>query len=319
MTPAVSIIIPTYNGEKYLPDALRSLVEQEPFGETMEVLAIDNGSTDGTLRILEEAKGALPLQILDGGHTGNWVLSTNTAMKKAKGEWIAFLHHDDRYRPPRLRRMFEEIRRHPKASFFLNTTGFIGSDGTSLGTWRPSLRPGFNPPEECIPSLLVQNTFAVPGAFFRRALVEGKDGLDPALRYTADWDFWLRLAVHEGVFFVPDTLSEFRVHGGSQTVGFAEHQLEMKGNLNTVVDRFLPALDNLIPSGRLRSRYRRLARLGIETNLFLGAAGSGVRPPWGDFLSALFHCSPFDWIRYVRTSAVLARSRARIRAGFLRR
>ena len=163
---------------------------------------------------------------------------------------------------------------------------------------------------------MVQTTIAVPGVLFRREAALSLGLLDETLKYTADWDFWLRLACRLGVCRVNQVLSEFRVHAGSQTVDIAGRQEDMRRDMEAVVARYRPELAERLPP-RLLSRSCRLARLGVETNVFLGAVGCGAAVPWKPFLKALFRCSPFDWVRYLRISAVIPRAMARIRAGFL--
>lgn len=316
--PLFSVVMPVYNGAPLLAEALDSLRAQEPFEGGFEVLAADDGSTDGSRELLEAAARDLPLRVLDGARRGNWVASTNKAIREAAGEFVVFLHQDDRFRPARLRRLAEEIRANPSVGFFVNDTAFVAVDGKPLGPWRPTFHPGFCPPADALPPLMVQDTVAVPGVAFRRASPAVGDGLDEAFRYTADWEFWLRLAARGGLFRIAETLSEFRVHRGSQTVAIAGRQDEMRRNLEDVLERYLPALEEVLPP-RLRPRYRRLARLGVETDLFLGAGGARAPLPWRPFLRALLRCTPADWVRYVRLSAVVPRTAARVRAGFLRR
>lgn len=314
----ISVVMPVFDGLPLLREALDSLRAQEPFDGSFEVVAADDGSTDGSRGLLEEAARDLPLRVVDGARHGNWVASTNKAMAEATGEWIAFLHQDDRYRSARLRTLAAAVRANPGVDFFVNDTAFVAADGRPLGVWKPVLRPGFCPPADAVPPLMVQDTIAVPGVLFRRSLLGEVGGLDESFRYTADWEFWLRLASRRGVFRAAETLSEFRVHRGSQTVAIAGRREEIRRNLEDVLARYMPALMDVVPARR-RARWRRLARLGVETDLFLSAGGARAPLPWRRFLGALLRCTPFDWVRYVRLSAVVPRTAARVRAGFLRR
>lgn len=318
MNPLFSIVMPVFDGGPLLAEALDSLRAQEPFDGSFEVVAADDGSTDGSRERLEEAARDLPLRVIEGARRGNWVASTNKAMDEARGEWIAFLHQDDLYRPARLRTLAAAVRANTDAAFFANDTAFAAADGRPLGLWRPALRPGFNPPAAAVPPLAVQNTVAVPAVLFRRVAAAEVGRMDETLPYTADWDLWLRLAARFGVFRLAETLSVFRVHLGSQTVALAGKRDGMRADLETVAARSEPDLRRLLPP-RLHARYRRLVRLGVETNLFLAAAGSRAPLPWRPFLRALFRCTPADWARYVRRSAVVPRTAARLRAGFAKR
>ena len=283
-SPLFSIVMPVYNGAQLLPEALESLRGQLPFEGGWEVIATDDGSSDGSRELLEQAARNLPLRVIDGARRGNWVASTNKAMALARGRYIAFLHQDDRYRPARLRRLAAAVRERPDAAFLVNDTAFVAVDGRPLGTWKPTFRPGYRPPSEVLPPLMIQDTISVPGMLFRRDVIEELGGLDEAYRYTADWEFCLRLAARHGIFRVAETLSEFRVHRASQTVAIAGRRDEMRRNLEDVMERYLPDLLRVLPP-RLHPRYRRLVRLGVETDLFLAAGGARVPLPWKPFLS----------------------------------
>lgn len=318
MQPLFTVIMPVYNGMPLLREALSSLEAQEPFDGAFEVIAADDGSTDGSREVLESASGALPLRVIDGAKRGNWVASTNKALKEASGEFILFLHQDDRYHPSRLRRIAETIRANPDVDFIVNDTAFVAADGKALGLWKPTFHPGRCPPGDILPSLMVQDTIAVPGVAFRRTASVVGGGLDEEFRYTADWEFWLRLAAAGGAFRIAEVLSQFRVHRASQTVSFAARQAEMRRNLERVMERYMPALLAVLPPRR-RRRFVRMVELGVETDLFLGACGTRSPKPWRPFLKALLRCPPSDWIRYIRLSDVVPRSMARVRAGFLSR
>lgn len=313
--PFFSVVMPVCNGARFLPDALASLKAQEPFDGGWEAVAADDGSRDGSREMLEKAAEEMPLRVIDGARRGNWVASTNKALSFCRGEWTVFLHQDDAWTPSRLRRLREEAERFPDGGLLVNDTRFFGTDGRDLGPWRAPLPAGFSPPERCLPPTLVQNNFAVPGVAVKRALLEETGLFDESLRYTADWDAWLRAMERGGVVRVPECLSCFRVHEGSQTVAdFAAHSAEMRRNLSMVVERHLPALRGLLPERAVR-KWARLARLGVETDLFLAAAGMGSPLPWRPFLGAAFRAGPHRWPAFLRLSRTLQRALPRLRAG----
>ena len=98
--PWLTVIIPTYNGAaRYLPAALESIVAQDD--PNIEVIAVDYGSTDATLTILDSFASRLPLTIIQR-RVGNWVANTNLGLEHAHGEVACFLHQDDLWRPGRL-------------------------------------------------------------------------------------------------------------------------------------------------------------------------------------------------------------------------
>ena len=316
--PFFSVVMPVFNGARFLPAALASLRAQEPFPGGFEAVAADDGSADGSREMLEEAARDLPLRVVDGARRGNWVASTNKAIGLCSGRMVVFLHQDDAWSPSRLRRLREVADRTPGAGFLANDTAFLGPDGRRVGIWRPPLPPGFSPPERCLPPTIVQNNLSVPGVALRRELLERIGPLDESLRYTADWDAWLRAMRAGGVLRVPETLSFFRVHAGSQTFAdFAVRRDAMRADLEAVLARHLPAVRQVVPD-RAADRWERLARLGVEADLFLASAGARAPLPWRPFVRAAFRAGPLDCLRFLSVSRVAPRVRARLRAGLRR-
>ena len=317
--PLFSVIMPVFNGARFLPDALASLRAQEPFDGGWEAVAADDGSSDGSRELLEAASKELPLRVMDGARRGNWVASTNKALSLAHGEWVVFLHQDDAWAPSRLRRLKEAAARFPECGFFVNDTRFLGTDGRDLGPWRSPLPEGFSPPARCVPPMLVQNNFSVPGVAIRRALLEEIGPLDETLRYTADWEAWLCLAERGGVVRLKEYLSYFRVHAGSQTVAdFAARHDAMRTDLEAVLEKHLPVLGKWL-SPRQAARWARLARLGVEMNLFLAAAGMGASLPWRSLLRAASRAGAWRWPAFLHLSRTIQRSCPRFFGGIMRR
>ena len=314
MVPAFSVVMPVFDGVRFLPEALASLRAQAPVEGGWEAVAADDGSRDGSRELLEAAAREMPLRVIDGARCGNWVASTNKALAECRGEWVVFLHQDDAFAPSRLRRLREAAARFPDCGFLVNDTRFFGTGGRDLGPWRPPLRAGWSPPERCLPPMLVQNNFAVPGVAVRRTLLEETGSFDETLRYTADWDAWLRLAARGGVVRIPEDLSFFRVHAGSQTVAnFAARRDEMRANLERVLERHLPVLGEILPR-RAAVRWERLARLGVETDLFLAAGGMGAALPWGATARAAVRAGLHRIPAFLRLSRTVQRTIPRLRA-----
>jgi glycosyltransferase involved in cell wall biosynthesis len=130
----LTVVLPSYNGACYLSEALESLCRQDHEG--FSVIAVDDGSTDGTLDILDEYSGRLPLRIIRRKHEGNWLANTNRGMELAEGKYVAWLHQDDRWEPSRvgtLKRLFQQF---PDAPLLFHPSWYIDAHGRRLGTWR---------------------------------------------------------------------------------------------------------------------------------------------------------------------------------------
>ena len=296
--PWLSVVMPVFNGERYLEQALQSICAEGAAG--CEVLAVDDGSTDRSPEILRAWQGRLPLRILRG-RGGNWVAATNAGLREARGRYACFLHQDDLWLPGRLSALRKEADLGP--ALIVHPAIFIGPEGDRLGTWRCPLPEGEVDPGEMVRRLLVQNFLAAPAPAFARELALRGSAMDESLWYTADWDLWLKLAGRGPVRHIASPLAAFRIHGGSQTVKRSDLP-ERRRQLEAVVERH---------QGGAPPSVRRAARFSLELNLALTAGASGGAVPWRPLLRAFFGLGPASGARYLRDSRIVERVRARLR------
>jgi GT2 family glycosyltransferase len=302
-----SVIMPAYNGEKYIAAALESVAAQDN-GE-IELVVVDDGSSDGTLDIVRGFAGALPLRLITPGRIGNWVAVTNLGLREATGDWACFLHQDDLWLPGRIARIWPEMKC-AEGAIILHNARFIGPDGKEHGSWNCPLSEGTMPSDNFIERLLVQNFVAIPSPVFRRRAALDSGGLDEALWFSADWDLWLRLGAMGPVRFIAETLSAFRIHPASQTAARTLLPGEWEAQLTTVLARHL---ESWPIQGKLRTSVERAAKASIAVNSALSAASRGEpAKPWA-VLFQMIALGPWGWKRYLRDSRIVERVRSRLK------
>jgi glycosyltransferase involved in cell wall biosynthesis len=300
--------MPTWNGARFLDQALNSIVAQN--ADDIEVILVDDGSTDQTLTIADAFSTALSLRIEALAHRGNWVAGTNRGMSLARGAYICWLHQDDVWHPSRLRVLRELTRQNPDVDLFIHPVSFINDAGRNVGRWRCPLPSGMPlTPAEVLPHLLVQNFIATPAPVFKSSAAVFAGSLDERLWFTADWDYWLRLTSHGRTYYHPARLSDFRVHRGSQSMNRID---DIATQLSLVIDRHLECAAKLLPDASavtLTSRFS--AKLNVALFRLAGRDSSRVPPLLHDFLML----GPSGWYRYFRDSRILERVGSRVRAG----
>jgi len=313
-SPWLSVVMPTYNGEAYVAAALESiLVQGDP---DIEVVAVDDGSTDGTRRILERYRARLPLKVIDQCHGGNWVASTNRGLAMSHGEFACFLHQDDIWLPGRLRRLRGLVRKAPDATLYLHPSYFINTAGRRLGLCRcplPAARTILAPPL-VVPRLLVQNFIAIPAPIFRREAARRVGPLEERLWYTADWDFWLRLARAGPTAYLPLPLSAFRVHASSQTITGSREPGAIRDQLRKAL---APNLEVYCAACRADRTTQRVALFSADLNASLAGHCHGDRLSLWPFFSRFVGLGPRGWHRFLRDSCIVSRALPRVRAGLL--
>jgi len=303
MTPWLSVVLPTYNGATHLATALES-VRHEPL-DGVEIIAVDDGSTDDTREILRSFGGDLPLTVIERAHVGNWTRTTNIGLRAAHGTFACFLHQDDRWLRGRITAVRRELERWPDVGMVIHHAAFIGPRDERLGPWRCPLEGGAVDRRLLVERLLVQNFIAIPSPVFRRDLALIGGGLDEALWYAADWDLWLRLARTAPSRLIDSTLTAFRIHPESQTMTRSERADDLREQMTVVFRRHLS--DDIV------SGVRRAATFSIQVNAALARATRGSPLPLPRLAGEFAALGPRGWHRYLRDSRIMERVTSRIR------
>jgi glycosyltransferase involved in cell wall biosynthesis len=108
-SPLVSVIIPTFNRARFLPDAIESVLSQGV--ESLELIVVDGVSSDDTMQVLRRWDGAI--RVIEEPNKGIGP-ARNVGVRASRGEFLAFLDSDDYWLPGKLRRQLEEFERHPE-------------------------------------------------------------------------------------------------------------------------------------------------------------------------------------------------------------
>lgn len=309
--PWLSVVMPVYNGERYLAAALESVVAQGDAVRAIEIIAVDDGSSDGSVSIVEHFQRRLPLRVLRPGRLGNWVAATNLGLAECRGRWCCFLHQDDTWLPGRLAAVSRAIAAHPHVSLVVHPSWFIDERGRRVGRWCTP----FGSCDRLIEGrdlwdrLLVQNSLAINAPVFRTAPVLETGGLDESIAYTADWDLWLRLAEHGSAAHCGIPLGEFRIHGDAQTATCPPEM--MRRELEKVFDRHRHGHG---PWERASGPVVAAGRYSIEVNAAIAGWFHGTRPAFGRLAADWLRLGPVGWRRYLRDSRIIDRVIARLRA-----
>ena len=309
--PWLSVLIPTYNGEDYLPAALNSIIDQKD--TDIECIAVDDGSTDATLSILNSYQDRLSVKILQQETQGNWVANTNYGLSLARGDYVCFLHQDDLWFKNRLSTMKRLIFDLPKVVFFLHPSRFLDAEGNDLGIWQcplPSF-PEIIKPDLMIEKLLVQNFIAIPAPIFKREIALKVGGLDRTFWYTADWDFWLKIAACGDTLYYPKPFSGFRIHPGSQTIVRSSRSQDFRNQLESIARKYFALWQ---APRQLKHKVLKVAEFSIEVNIFLANTVHGKKNNLAALLNSFVLLGPSGWYRYLRDSRIWERVSARLKA-----
>jgi GT2 family glycosyltransferase len=220
-TPAVSIVLATHNRADLLPLALDSALAQAY--PDLDVLVMDDGSTDGTREVLAGyARRHPPERFRFESHPNMGQARTlNRGYDMARGEIVGYLSDDDVVAPRLVSSLARALRERPDAVAAYPAYRLIDEAGALLDTWLPL---------EYTPTtaLCRHDTIIGPGGLVRREALEASGGWDPSYRWTGDLILWMRVGLQGPVLRVGEPLASWRKHsaGATSTTGVvraAEH------------------------------------------------------------------------------------------------
>jgi len=225
--PRVSVCIPSYNHALYLPAAVESVLGQTY--DDLEVVIVDDGSTDGSLAIAETYAARYPNRVrvfTHPGHSNRGISETaNLGYLKSRGEFWSGLPSDDVLYPDKLESQVAFLDSHPEIGWVYSYGELTDEtlhpipDAALFGK---DLTRDRNPLH-----LLIQKNL-IPGmsVLARRSCTERVGKHEPGLIYS-DWEFWLRLLAQCRPAFIARPLIRYRVHSYNTSGG----QVEPRENL----------------------------------------------------------------------------------------
>jgi glycosyltransferase involved in cell wall biosynthesis len=228
MTPAVSVVVATYNYGRYLPGALESALGQT--FRDVEVLVIDDGSTDGTPDVVRRYLGDPRLRYYRTGHVGQ-PAAKNTGIRLARAPLVAFLDADDLWLPAKLERQVALFRRDPGLGVAYTRRLVIDEDGREVAYEHPAVYRGM-----ILDALFRSNGFVCfSSVVVRRAVLDAVGLFDEGLPLAIDYDLWLRVGLRYRFDYVDEPLVKYRTGHANLSRRLEERLLAV----SRIMDRFL--------------------------------------------------------------------------------
>jgi glycosyltransferase involved in cell wall biosynthesis len=200
--PLVSVVIPAYNAEEYVAAALDSVFAQD--WQPIEVIVVDDGSSDGTGTIVQSFPGIRYIRQENAGAAA----ARNTAIAHSRGEFVANFDADDLLPPYRLRVQAEHLLAHPEVGCVFGRQQWLS-------------------PPPWLPRDAVDSDLDGPltTAMFRRDVLVALGGYDESYARGEDLDLVVRMREHSIRFeLLPDVLLYRRYHGDSLSAGRSSHE-----------------------------------------------------------------------------------------------
>jgi glycosyltransferase involved in cell wall biosynthesis len=273
----VGVIVPCFNGERYVAEAVSSALRQK--GVELLLVAVDDGSTDASLRILElEARADPRLTVETQPNAGSAAARIRGLHAlPAAVDYLLFLDADDVLEPGMLRALANELDTHPEVGAAFCGLRLIGADGQPLATelpWTPRLRPagrsglvelGASEPETSFFAVLAGCPMIPSVTLIRRSLYDASPGWDPAFGQPyEDMNLFLELALRAPLHHLPRTLVAHRRHPAQSTASrqrTAEQEAKLYARWRDL-DRLAPPERAVVKAAFEAFDHRLVPRLG---------------------------------------------------------
>ena len=297
--PRVSIVIPAYNSALFIEKTLDTVRDQTL--KDFEIVVTDDGSTDGTQAIVESF---LERRKLRGRcirqENKKIAAARNTAMRSSRGEFIAFLDHDDLWYPEKLDVVLNEFQKHPEADLVCHSEN-ITRDGKILrvahyGPWVPDMYERL---------LLEGNALSPSATVVRREKAFSVGGFreDPRFNTVEDYDYWMRLSKAATFRFIDCVLGEYQVVDRAASRRVEYHYANLEALLRDHFADYFGEDPSFFDRLRMRRRFSSMYRAALSQLAQYREAPEKQR----EYALKMLRTFPFDLKNLAKAALWLAR------------
>ena len=284
--PTVSVVIPTYNAARYVEAAVNSVLGQT--FRDVEVLVVDDGSTDGTEAVLASYGKAIRYFRQENSGVS---AARNRGIQESTGRYVGFLDADDTWFPEKLDRQIAALESSGQQRACYSAYVICTETLTPLAVQR-SVRRG-----SMLEDLLLRGN--VVGSMCTvvcdRSLFSIAGNFDPGLSQCADWDMWVRLAAITEFLYLDEPLVTYRQHGSSMSADPALLERDSTRVLERAFE--LPSVPHRVRAARRTAfgrNYMVLAGTYFYAHRYLDFVRCAMRGVWLD-AGQLGYVTAFPW------------------------
>ena len=205
LRPLISIVLPTYNGSRFIEQAIESCLDQSY--PHWELIIVDDASTDDTpIRVARYVQKDPRLRIIRHHKNLRLPKALNTGFSRANGEYLTWTSDDNYYHPKALEHMVEYLENHTEIAMVY--TDYTVVDEKNNEVRRAGVRPLL---------WLSRGNYVGPSFLYRRKVHEAVGGYSNRFLLAEDYEFWLRLSITFEAAPLHQNLYYYRTHSGSLT------------------------------------------------------------------------------------------------------
>ncbi len=212
VNPLVSVIMPAYNAQKYIIEAIESVVHQTY--QNWELIVVDDCSSDKTKYMIEtfinQDERIKPIYLDKNG--GKPSIAKNYALKKAVGKYIAFLDSDDVWYPDKLNLQIELMYQNKTCGLCYTGGEWIDEAGKEIKNFMPKYPDGM-----IFKSMLKRYEINNQSVLVRTDLVKETGGFNPAIVIGEDYNLFMKILYHNNACSIKKPLIRYRIHENAIT------------------------------------------------------------------------------------------------------
>lgn len=260
--PAISVLIDTYNHERFIEQAITSVLGQNFPASGREIIVVDDGSTDRTRELIRNFEPRVRLITKQNGGQSS---AFNAGVPECRGEIVAFLDGDDYWQPGKLSAVFAEFRAHPEIGAVGHGITEVDAAGEKLATYMPDqlFEVRLHTVQQAFEFLPLRMFLGTSRLAVRREILNRVLPLPAGLIVEADEFLIAHVVALAGARVLPQPLASYRLHAGNlyQFAEWIPARVQRKLDSLTCIVKELPA---------------RLASAGVASDV-IGAVVSPVR------------------------------------------
>ncbi|MBV9282479.1 MAG: glycosyltransferase family 2 protein [Chloroflexi bacterium] len=218
LMPSVTILIDTYNYARFIGRAIESALDQEYTGPRLQILVVDDGSTDNTAEVVRQYS---PRVRYIGKANGGQASALNVGFREAEGDIVCLLDADDYFYSGKVQRVADAFRRHPEVGLVYDEFDIVDSMGASLGkvcpepTWTGYRLPLATVPAQLRPLILLGHpwTCITSAMSVRRSVMDGLEVPEDVFPHSPDLFLGLVLPFLTEVAIIETAITAYVYHG----------------------------------------------------------------------------------------------------------
>ena len=232
--PRITVLMSVYNGEKYLREAIDSILNQT--FKDLEFLIINDGSTDKTAEILQSYQDPR-IKIINNQKNIGLTKSLNKGLKLAKGEYIARMDADDISYQDRLQVQYDYLKNNPEVDLVGSWNDVIDDIGNTISFWKCNYSS-----EDIYYILNFRNCLTHCSLLFRKELVVNNGGYNETMKNAQDYELWSRISKIAKIYQIQEPLVKWRMNSNVISTKKKNNQVKtintiVKNNLERLTDR----------------------------------------------------------------------------------